>query len=69
MERYYAKSTDLYKNEYSNKGGEFLQEPSFAVFKAWVNGRSLVGIAGTNPARGMFVSYVVCCQVEVSASG
>ena len=42
-------------------------EPS----KAWVYGRSLVGTAGSNPAEGMAVSAVIvlCCQVEVSASG
>jgi hypothetical protein len=38
--------------------------------KAWVCGHSLVGIAGSNPARGMNVSLVsvVWCQSEVSAS-
>ena len=39
--------------------------------KAWVCGRSLAGIAGSNPVGGMDVSLVsvVCCQVKVSASG
>jgi hypothetical protein len=41
--------------------------------KAWVFGRSLTGIVGSNPARGMDVCLslvsVVCCQVEVSATG
>ena len=39
--------------------------------KASVCGRSLVGTAGSNPAGGMDVSVasVVCCQVEVSATG
>jgi hypothetical protein len=40
--------------------------------KAWVCGRSLPGIAGFESRRGdgclPFVS-VVCCQVEVSATG
>ena len=38
--------------------------------KAWVFGRSLARIAGSNPAGGMDVSLVsaVCCQVEVSES-
>jgi hypothetical protein len=36
--------------------------------KTWVYGRSLVGVAGSNPAEGMDVS-VVFCQVEVSATG
>jgi hypothetical protein len=66
MECYYAQDTDSYKNEYSNKGGEFLQEPSFSVFKVWVNGRSLAGIAGTSPASGMFVS---CERCELSSRG
>ena len=40
-------------------------------FKAWVCGRSLVGIAGLNPAGSMAVCLVnaVCWQVEVSSSG
>jgi len=37
--------------------------PVAARFKAWVCGRSLAGIAGSNPAGGM----VVCCQVQISA--
>ena len=39
--------------------------------KAWVGGRSLAGIVGSNPAGGVDVCLwsVVCCQVEVSASG
>jgi hypothetical protein len=39
--------------------------PVAARFKAWVCGRSLAGIAGSNPAGGM----VVCCQVQISATG
>ena len=39
--------------------------------KACVCGRSVAGIAGSNPAGGMGVSLVsvVSCQVGVSASG
>jgi hypothetical protein len=40
--------------------------------KAWVYGRSLAGIAGSNPAGGqecVSVVDVVCCQVEVSTTG
>ena len=39
--------------------------------KAWVCGRSLAGIAGSNTARGTDMSLVsvVCCQVEDCASG
>jgi hypothetical protein len=39
--------------------------------KASVYGRSLAGIAGSNPAGGLDISVVsvVCCQVEVSATG
>jgi hypothetical protein len=39
--------------------------------KAWVCGRSLVGIAGSNPARGhgcLSLVSVVCCQVDVSVT-
>jgi len=39
--------------------------------KAWVCGRSLAGIVGSEPAGGRGCSYlvvVVCCQVEVSAT-
>jgi hypothetical protein len=40
--------------------------------KTWVCGRSLVGIVGSNPT-GVYGSLslvsVVCCQVEVSATG
>ena len=45
--------------------------PVAARSKAWVCGRSLTGIVGSNSAGGMDVSFVsvVCCQVEVSASG
>jgi len=39
--------------------------PVAAPFKAWVCGRSLAGIAGSNPVGGM----VVCCQVQISATG
>jgi hypothetical protein len=38
--------------------------------KTWVYGRSLAGIAGSNPAEAwMSVVSVVWCQLEVSASG
>jgi hypothetical protein len=39
--------------------------------KVSVYGRSLTGIVGSNPSEGMDVSLVsvVCCQVEVSATG
>jgi hypothetical protein len=47
--------------------------PVAARSKEWVCGRLRAGIAGSNPARGMDVCLslmsVVCCQVEVSASG
>jgi hypothetical protein len=39
-----------------------------ACSRAWVCGRSLAGIAGSNGAWMSLVT-VVCCQVEVSASG
>ena len=39
--------------------------------KAWAYGRSLAGIAGSNSGRDMDISLVsvVCCQVEVLATG
>jgi len=40
--------------------------------KEWVCGHSLAGIVGSNPTGGhRYLSFVsvVCCQVEVSASG
>ena len=39
--------------------------------EAWVCGSSPAGIAGSNPVGGMDMSLVsvVCCQVEVSATG
>ena len=44
------------------------RSPLAARSKTWVCGRSLAGIAGSNPSRGMDVSFV-CCQIEVSAKG
>jgi len=44
--------------------------PVAARSKAWVYGRSLAGIAVSNPAGGMDVCFfvsAVCCQEEVSA--
>jgi hypothetical protein len=46
--------------------------PVTARSTAWVCGRSLAGIAGSNPALGygcLSLVSVVCCEVEVSASG
>ena len=40
--------------------------------KTWVCGRSPAGITSSNPAGGMddmSVFNVVCCQVEISATG
>ena len=40
--------------------------------KAWVYGLSLIGIVDSNPERGhggWSLVSVVCCQVEVPASG
>jgi hypothetical protein len=40
--------------------------------KAWVCGRSLAGITGSNPTGGhgsLSLVSVVCCQLEVSATG
>ena len=46
--------------------------PVAARSKAWVCGHSLDGIAGSNAAGGqrcVCLVSVVCCQVEVSATG
>ena len=43
--------------------------PVDARSKAWVCGRSLCSTVGSNTAGVMEVCCVVCCQVEVSASG
>ena len=46
--------------------------PMFARSKAWVCGRSLIEFMGSSHAGGIDVLSlvsVVCCQVEVSASG
>jgi len=43
-----------------------------ALFKAWVCGRPLAGIVGSNPAGGhgcLSLLSVVCCQVKVCATG
>ena len=44
--------------------------PVAAQSKAWVCGRLLSGFAGSNPSKGTcLLLSVVCCQVEVSATG
>ena len=44
--------------------------PVAARSRAWVCGRSVAGIAGSNPAGGVDVFLLrVLCQVEVSATG
>ena len=52
---------------------EYLPVPVAARSKTWVCGRSHAGIAGSNAAGGgqgcLSVVSVVCCQVEVSATG
>jgi hypothetical protein len=42
-----------------------------AQFNLLLRGSSLPGVAGSNPAVGMddLLVSVVCCQVQVSASG
>jgi hypothetical protein len=37
--------------------------PAAARWKVCVYGRSLAGIAGSNPAGGLSLGSVVCCQV------
>jgi hypothetical protein len=40
-----------------------------ARYKAWVCSLSLAGIAGSNTAGCLSLVSVVCCKVEVSATG
>ena len=42
-----------------------------ALSKAWICGRSLAGIAGSNPAagRGCLFHVIECCHLAVSATG
>jgi hypothetical protein len=50
----------------------FTTDSRVARSKAWVCDRSHVGIAGSNPARRhecLSLVSVVCCQVQVSATG
>jgi hypothetical protein len=44
--------------------------PVVAPSKAWVCGRALAGVMGSNPTGGMDVYLVqcLCCQVELSAT-
>ena len=49
-----------------------MQSLTVARSEAWVCGGSLAGVAGSNPARRhgyLSIVIVVCCQVEVSATG
>jgi hypothetical protein len=43
--------------------------PVTARSKVWVCGRSLADVAGANPVEGHGCLSIVCCQVEVSATG
>jgi hypothetical protein len=50
--------------------GKGRARPSGRAVEFWVCGRSLAEIAGSNPVRGIEVSWAcLCCQVEVSAYG
>jgi hypothetical protein len=42
--------------------------PMAALSKAWVCGRSLAGIVGSNPARGIDVSLCECCVLPADLS-
>ena len=47
-------------------------DPSGRAAKKWICGHWLPGITGSNPAEGhgcLSLVNVVCCQVEVSATG
>jgi hypothetical protein len=52
------------------KYSRYVPIPVATQSKAWFCGRSLAGIAGSNPARGIAVYVsVMSCQVDVSVSG
>ena len=57
---------------YNLKCLQFLPVAEGELYKVWVCDRLFSGIAGSNPAGGMDVFLyfsVVCCQVDVSATG
>jgi len=46
--------------------------PMATLSMAWICGRSLAGITGSNPAGGrgcLSLKSIVCCEVQVSATG
>jgi len=52
------------------RNSECMPIPVAEQSKAWVCGRSLAGIVGSNPTGGHgCLLFVVCCQLEVSVSG
>jgi hypothetical protein len=64
-------SGDKRQGTFINRINEWRPIPVAARSKAWVRGRSLAGIAGSNPAGGMNVCllWILCVvQVEVSAT-
>ena len=56
-------------NKFKNNSNEDRPILVAARSKAWVCSSSLAGIAVSSPAVAMDVLFVVCCQVEVSATG
>jgi hypothetical protein len=47
------KNVSLYCRDLKKKWDFYLPSPVAALFKAWVYGRSLAGIAGSNATEGM----------------
>jgi hypothetical protein len=65
----HSTSTELCLAEFYTSNSINVPIPMVSRSKAWVFGRSLAGIVGSNPARGngcLSVVDVVCCQVCAS---
>ena len=67
---YSFKMPDVWEQKPVGSPSRDAAEPSGHA-KVWFCGRSLAGIAGSNPAGDicLFLVKVVCSQVEVSAKG
>jgi len=64
--------TIVREQQYSNTYTALVPTPGAALSKAWVCGRPFAGIAGSTSAGSidvLSVVSVVCCQVQVSATG
>jgi len=61
--------TSTFRKAFSNSTATHQPIPVAVRYKAWVRGRSLAGIVGSNPPGAwMSVVSVVWCKVEVFAT-